>query len=647
MWVCSNIDPTGSFRDNAVRLKAYIDDRMGSVQEHIGYRPAMVNIIAHSMGGLIARDYMHGLDPPNAHLVDKVIMLATPNKGVRLANLAKMISPTGWGQWTPWAPDQTAWGDLTTWNVDDMTAEWGDAHTGCDASSPEYYLVAGKLLRTFRRTDGLVRAGSVFGIDACGKYSAMGAGHFSIHDSESVLADYIIPVLSGNPPPDRGGASSDESAVDEAAVLAVAGDSLEAGRFSESAVWVDAGVDTVSFTSLWFGGDLFLTCRSPSGVLVDSLYAHQDPSMNFIRGEGDSGGSETFTIQDPEPGEWHLRVECHEESGWVMVCTLGASLVTLLPSVPEDPVVAGTTVTIALSLTEADAPLSGASCMAWLRAPSAAVDSLALYDDGQHEDGAAGDGGYANSYSVGGGDGVYTVGFEAAGEAPVSGQFRRLESRAFTAGDHTPPTVRVLSPNGGEELIGGAQCTLRWLAEDTGVVDYSEVILSYDNGSTYPDTLARFSDPDPPPDSTYVWTVPDDYQTRCRLAVLARDCSGNWGSDISDATWSVVPSTGVPADEPLALSGLPRLFQNVPNPFNPVTTIAFETPAAARSATLTIHNLRGAAVREWSWASPAPGVHHVNWDSTDGRGRRVGSGVYFYRLQIDEWSDLKKMVILK
>ena len=89
------------------------------------------------------------------------------------------------------------------------------------------------------------------------------------------------------------------------------------------------------------------------------------------------------------------------------------------------------------------------------------------------------------------------------------------------------------------------------------------------------------------------------------------------------------------------------LRQNVPNPFNPVTTISFEVPEGAAAARLAVYSVSGTAVREWTWRSPAAGVQQVTWDSTDGNGRRVASGVYFYRLEVDGRSALKKMVVLK
>lgn len=50
---------------------------------------------------------------------------------------------------------------------------------------------------------------------------------------------------------------------------------------------------------------------------------------------------------------------------------------------------------------------------------------------------------------------------------------------------------------------------------------------------------------------------------------------------------------------------------------------------------------------EWQRSSLNPGLQQVTWDSSLGSGRRVGSGVYFYRLTMAGLSDTKKMVLLR
>ncbi|MCH7519980.1 MAG: T9SS type A sorting domain-containing protein, partial [Candidatus Dadabacteria bacterium] len=92
------------------------------------------------------------------------------------------------------------------------------------------------------------------------------------------------------------------------------------------------------------------------------------------------------------------------------------------------------------------------------------------------------------------------------------------------------------------------------------------------------------------------------------------------------------------------LSSVPELYslsQNYPNPFNPVTTIRFALPEAG-NVLLVIYNLRGEeVVRLANGARPA-GYHEVIWNATN-----FASGMYFYRLQAGEFTEIRKMILLK
>jgi hypothetical protein len=91
-----------------------------------------------------------------------------------------------------------------------------------------------------------------------------------------------------------------------------------------------------------------------------------------------------------------------------------------------------------------------------------------------------------------------------------------------------------------------------------------------------------------------------------------------------------------------------RLEQNIPNPFNPVTTIVFYVPQGApQKTTLTVYDVTGAKVKTLTDRMLSSGRHEVRWNGTNDGGNRVGTGVYFYRLHMPGFSDTKKMVLLK
>ena len=88
------------------------------------------------------------------------------------------------------------------------------------------------------------------------------------------------------------------------------------------------------------------------------------------------------------------------------------------------------------------------------------------------------------------------------------------------------------------------------------------------------------------------------------------------------------------------------LDQNSPNPFNPVTSISFGLPTKSR-VRLDVYNVLGQEVRSLIDDELPAGYHSVTFDGTDHNGRPVASGVYFYRLSTETYTQSRKMMLLK
>ena len=91
----------------------------------------------------------------------------------------------------------------------------------------------------------------------------------------------------------------------------------------------------------------------------------------------------------------------------------------------------------------------------------------------------------------------------------------------------------------------------------------------------------------------------------------------------------------------------PRTFAlqgNYPNPFNPTTSIVFETYGAGQQ---TIYNVLGQKVRTLVSASLSAGTHTYQWDGRDDAGQPVASGTYLYRLQTDASATSSTMTLLR
>ncbi len=114
----------------------------------------------------------------------------------------------------------------------------------------------------------------------------------------------------------------------------------------------------------------------------------------------------------------------------------------------------------------------------------------------------------------------------------------------------------------------------------------------------------------------------------------------------------LAPGSGIETPDPGGQPA-PRSFtlsQNYPNPFNPSTIIHFEIRETVRQGeqtSLVIFDTRGRLVRTLINEGHSAGRYEVHWDGTDEYGRKVGSGVYLYRLQVGSYQSTRRMVVLR
>ena len=115
--------------------------------------------------------------------------------------------------------------------------------------------------------------------------------------------------------------------------------------------------------------------------------------------------------------------------------------------------------------------------------------------------------------------------------------------------------------------------------------------------------------------------------------------------DPTTAEWIIVAYTiplltGIYPDE----ENIPNknyLAQNYPNPFNPVTKISYSLPVSG-DVTLIIYNLLGEEVARLVDGFQQAGKYNTTWNASN-----VSSGIYFYRLQSADFTETRKMVLLK
>jgi hypothetical protein len=96
-----------------------------------------------------------------------------------------------------------------------------------------------------------------------------------------------------------------------------------------------------------------------------------------------------------------------------------------------------------------------------------------------------------------------------------------------------------------------------------------------------------------------------------------------------------------------ALPGGFALAQNIPNPFNPTTRIAYSVPAPGSEIELSVYDSAGRLIAALFSGFREAGVHEAVWNGRDVRGETVASGVYFARMDAPGFSSTRKLILLK
>ncbi|HDL01024.1 MAG TPA: T9SS type A sorting domain-containing protein, partial [candidate division Zixibacteria bacterium] len=126
------------------------------------------------------------------------------------------------------------------------------------------------------------------------------------------------------------------------------------------------------------------------------------------------------------------------------------------------------------------------------------------------------------------------------------------------------------------------------------------------------------------------------------------DISFDGSGKISLSKSEFVDYQGQPYKVLSKLNQLPEGFslsQNYPNPFNPTTTIELALPQAT-DWTLSVYNINGNLVRKFTGNNDA-GIVAIEWDGSNQAGTQVASGMYLYRIEAADFSETKKMILLK
>ena len=89
-----------------------------------------------------------------------------------------------------------------------------------------------------------------------------------------------------------------------------------------------------------------------------------------------------------------------------------------------------------------------------------------------------------------------------------------------------------------------------------------------------------------------------------------------------------------------------HLYQNYPNPFNPITSLRYDLPEDGL-VNITVYDMMGRVVKTLLNSSQTAGYKSIQWNATNDRNEQVSAGLYLYTIEVGEFRQTKKMVLLK
>lgn len=193
--------------------------------------------------------------------------------------------------------------------------------------------------------------------------------------------------------------------------------------------------------------------------------------------------------------------------------------------------------------------------------------------------------------------------------------------------DALAPEIAIQAPTGDEVLYGGEVFGFSWTVVETHPSHSDndrKATVKVGGGAPVTSLFSSTTD-----QFHWDWTVPNISSGSNVLEIAVRDAFGNESEAVSAPFTILLHGTSVPGGIPaVSHLGGPR-----PNPFNPRTAFVFGLAAPGR-AVLTVHDVRGRAVRTLVDQRMPAGTWSFDWDGRDDTGRPLPGGAYLARLSL-------------
>ncbi|MDE0324164.1 MAG: VWA domain-containing protein [Candidatus Poribacteria bacterium] len=410
----------------------------------------------------------------------------------------------------------------------------------------------------------------------------------------------------------------------------------------EKRVKIDGWVTQANFTLNWTGSTVEMVLVDPSGAEITpdtaaSLGISYQVAPTYV----------IYTVDNPMQGEWKMRLTGTdippEGEAYGIVVTGASDFITNLLAF-EPSYIIGDTVRIGIRIEERTGdtahPIIGATTSATVVRPDGRIETINLFDDGVHNDNAAGDGIYAGNYTNVDILGTYLI------RVSVQNGFSREIQQQIIVGDIDNVYVdgSTLIPAAGATLNRAPRSISAVISGPARKIDSESIVLKIDGkvvAHTY-DGVNQLVSFQPTRLSRGTHTVSLSVNNTIKT---------NWSFITTSGVESRFDTLMVLLNGELNMLKETDLAQNYPNPFNPETWIPYQL-SEPTDVSIQIYDSSGHLVRTLDIGVKAAGAYRTRsraayWDGKNEIGERVASGSYFYTLQTPEYSATRRMVILK
>jgi hypothetical protein len=202
-----------------------------------------------------------------------------------------------------------------------------------------------------------------------------------------------------------------------------------------------------------------------------------------------------------------------------------------------------------------------------------------------------------------------------------------------------PALPAFVVPATAQLAVEGEMLQVQW--EPVIGAYYGALYVSYDGGQTHEQITSVTAEQLAA--GLFPWMVPAEITDEAVLLLRVIEASDDYWAASPVFLIRTVSDVGEGTSEAAATA----LAANYPNPFNPLTTIAFDLTGLT-TVSLRILDVSGRQVRVLlDNVIVAGGRHEVFWDGRNSSGQRVASGSYFYRLEAGDFVETKRMTLLK